>query len=37
MNNRVRQLWLPGLLTFIMSMGLLALTEIFGPKPWILS
>jgi hypothetical protein len=37
MNNRVRQLWLPGLLTFIMSMGLLALTQIFGPKPWILS
>jgi len=37
MNNRVRQLWLPGLLTFIISMGLLALTQIFGPKPWILS
>jgi hypothetical protein len=37
MNNRVRQLWLPGLMTFILSMGLLALTQVFGPKPWILS
>jgi hypothetical protein len=37
MSNRVTQLWLPGLLTFILSMGLLALTQIYGPKPWILS
>ena len=34
MTNRVTQLWLPGLLTFTLSMILLALTEIFGPKPW---
>src|SRR5260370_41855412 len=27
MSNRVTQLWLPGLLTFILSMGLLALTQ----------
>ena len=36
MNNRVRQFWLPGLLTFTLSMGLLAVAEIYGPKPWIL-
>jgi hypothetical protein len=37
MSNRVKQLWLPGLLTFTLSMGLLALAQIYGPKPWILS
>jgi len=37
MNNRVRQFWLPGLLTFTLSMGLLALTQIFGPKPWVIT
>ena len=37
MNNRITQLWLPGLLTFILSMGLLALTQIFGPKPWVVT
>ena len=37
MSNRVKQLWLPGLLTFVLSMGLLALAQIYGPKPWILS
>lgn len=37
MSNRVTQLWLPGLLTFVLSMGLLALAQIFGPKPWILT
>ena len=36
MNNRVRQFWLPGLLTITLSMGLLAVAEIYGPKPWIL-
>jgi hypothetical protein len=36
MSNRVTQLWLPGLVTFALSVGLLALTEIFGPKPWLL-
>jgi hypothetical protein len=34
MTSRVTQLWLPGLVTFTLSMVLLALTEIFGPKPW---
>jgi hypothetical protein len=37
MSNRVKQLWVPGLVTFALSMGLLALAEIYGPKPWILS
>jgi hypothetical protein len=36
MNDRVRQLWLPGFLTFVLSAGLLALNGIFGPKPWAL-
>src|SRR5258708_2163442 len=36
MSNRVTQLWLPGLVTFILSMGLLPLTHIYVPKPWIL-
>jgi len=35
-NDRVRQLWLPGLLTFVLSMGLLELVEKFGPRPIIL-
>ena len=34
MTSRVTQLWLPGLVTFTLSMVVLALTEIFGPKPW---
>jgi hypothetical protein len=34
MTSRVTQLWLPGLVTFTLSMVLLALTEISGPKPW---
>ena len=33
MTNRVRQLWLPGFLTLFMSMGLLMLIGIFGPRP----
>jgi hypothetical protein len=37
MNDRVRQLWLPGLLTFLLSTSLLALIQIFGLKPWILA
>lgn len=37
MTNRVTQLWLPGLLTFVLSSGILALLQIFGPKPWILA
>jgi len=37
MNDRVKQLWLPGLLTFALSMGLQELVQKFGPKPLILS
>lgn len=37
MSNRITQLWLPGLLGFVLSMGFLALFQIFGPKPWILA
>jgi hypothetical protein len=37
MSNRVTQLWLPGIVTFVLSMGFLALAQIYGPKPWILS
>jgi len=37
MNDRVRQLWLPGLLTFMLSTGTLALLQIFGPKPWVVA
>ena len=36
MTNRVRQLWLPGFLTFLLSTGLITMTSIFGPKPWSL-
>jgi hypothetical protein len=37
MSDRVKQFWLPSLLTLLFSMGLLALIEIFGPKPWIVA
>jgi hypothetical protein len=33
MTSRVKQLWLPSLLTYVLSMGFLALIQIFGPKP----
>jgi hypothetical protein len=36
MPDRVKQLWFPGLLTFVVSMGLLELFQESGPKPWIL-
>jgi hypothetical protein len=36
MNDRVRQIWLPGFVTFLLSTCLLALFEIFGPKPPVL-
>ena len=36
MTNRVTQLWLPGLLTFALSMGLLELVQKFGPRPIVL-
>ena len=36
MTNRVTQLWLPGLLTFALSMGLEAVVQKFGPRPFVL-
>lgn len=37
MTNRVTQLWLPGLITFVLSTGIVTLLQIFGPKPLILA
>ncbi|SRR6266705_4303664 len=34
MTNRVKQFWLPSLLTLFLSMGLLMLIQVFGPNPW---
>src|SRR6266404_2598216 len=36
MTNRVKQFWLPGLLTFTFSMGLLEVVQKFFPQPFIL-
>jgi hypothetical protein len=36
MNSRVTRFWIPGLLTFMVSMSLLAVIEKFGPKPSVL-
>src|SRR5207247_4279909 len=36
MSDRVRQIWLPGFVTLVLSTYLLALNEIVGPKPWVL-
>src|SRR6266852_3183843 len=33
MNSRVTRFWIPGLLTFVVSMSLLAAIEKFDPKP----
>lgn len=35
--NRVTQLWLPGLATFVLSGGILALMQILRLKPWIMA
>jgi hypothetical protein len=35
MSDRVKQFWLPSIVTLVLSMGLLALIQIFGPKPWL--
>jgi hypothetical protein len=35
MTGRVKQFWLPSVVTLVLSMGLLALIQIFGPKPWL--
>ena len=37
MTNRVKQFWLPSLLTLLSSMGLLALIQVFGPNPWLVA
>jgi hypothetical protein len=37
MNERVRQLWFPSLLTLFLSMGLLMLIQVFGPNPWMVA
>src|ERR1700719_582016 len=37
MTNRVKQLWVPSLLTLLLSMGLLALIQVFGPNPWLVA
>jgi hypothetical protein len=37
MTNRVKQFWLPSLLTLLMSMGLLMLIQVFGPHPWLVA
>ncbi len=36
MTNRVKQFWLPGLLTFTLSMVLLELVQKFFPQPFVL-
>src|SRR3977135_2971430 len=36
MTNRITQFWLPGLLTFTLSMGLLELVQKFFPQPFTL-
>src|SRR5258708_27537684 len=37
MTNRIKQFWLPSLLTLLLSMGLLALIQVFGPNPWLVA
>src|SRR5258708_16818863 len=37
MTNRVKQFWLPSLLTLLLSVGLLALIQVFGPNPWLVA
>jgi hypothetical protein len=37
MTNRVKQFWLPSLLTLFLSMGLLMLVQFFGPDPWVIA
>jgi len=37
MTNRVKQFWLPSLLTLFLSMGLLMLIQLFGPNPWVIA
>jgi hypothetical protein len=37
MTNQVRQFWLPGLVTLVLSGGALSLIENFSPRSWILA
>jgi len=37
MTNRVKQFWLPSLLTLLLTMGLLMLIQLFGPNPWMVA
>jgi hypothetical protein len=37
MTNRVKQFWVPALVTMLLTMGLLMLIQIFGPNPWTVS
>jgi len=37
MTGRVKQFWIPGVLSFVLAQGLLALFQRFGPKPLIFS
>ena len=37
MTNRIKQFWIPGLLTFVLAMSFLALLQKFGPKPWVVA
>jgi hypothetical protein len=37
MTNRVKQFWIPALVTMLLTMGLLMLIQIFGPNPWTVS
>ena len=37
MSDRVRQFWLPGFAPLFLSTIFLSLTEVYGPKPWIMS
>ena len=36
MTNRVAQLWLPGLATFLLSTGILALMQVLRARAWVL-
>lgn len=37
MTDRVKQFWIPGILSFVLAEGLLALFQKFGPRPLIFS
>ena len=37
MNDRVKQFWLPALLTLLLSIGLLMFINVFGPNPWLVA